>query len=233
LIRVLLFGAEGRFGKLITAELNQQDDISMIAGVECQGHKAITDSGIISDEDNLPDADVWVDASIADAAIKHIRKASKLGKAIVVAATGFSDKDNIEIQKLAVSCPILLVSNLSTGIGVMDRLVNKASKLLGQEFESVLFEMHHSAKADAPSGTALRLAESAGIDNKPEKVAALRAGGAIGEHHIHFVGEFEELVISHRAWSRQAFSKGVPRAIRFIYTKAPGLYSINDLYKVD
>lgn len=218
---------------MITEELAQHEDISLVAGVECAGHEAIGINNIIPDSDNLPDADVWMDSSIANAAMVHIHKASRLGKPIVVAATGFSDKDNNEIRNLAESCPVLITPNLSTGIGVMDNLVNKASKLLGKEFESALFEMHHSAKRDAPSGTALQLVKSAGIDNKPEKVAALRAGGLVGEHQVHFVGEFEELVISHRAWSRQAFAKGVPRAIRFIYNKEAGLYSIKNLYNTD
>ena len=115
----------------------------------------------------------------------------------------------------------------------MDRLVENASKLLGEEFEAGLFEMHHSAKADAPSGTALHLAKSAGIDSNSGNITALRAGGAIGEHHLHFVGQYEEIIIIHRAWSRKAFSRGVPHAIRFIFGKPPGLYSIQDMYSTD
>ncbi|NQU05115.1 MAG: hypothetical protein HQ568_03410 [Calditrichaeota bacterium] len=233
MIRVILFGAAGRFGRLITAELDEQKEISLVAGVECKGHEAIAEGGIISDDNDLPDADVWVDASVAGTAIEHIRRASGLGMPIVVAATGFSKDENTEIIKLANSCPILIAPNLSTGIGVMDRLAGNASKLLGEEFDTALFEMHHSAKVDAPSGTALHLAKSAGIDSNSGNITALRVGGVIGEHHLHFVGQYEEIIITHRAWSRQAFSRGVPRAINFIYGKSPGLYSIQDMYSVD
>ncbi len=230
MIKVILFGAAGRFGRLITAELNEHEDISLVACVESPGSEAIGKDNIISDSDSLPEAHAWIDSTIATAAMEHIRRASIIGMPFVVATTGFTEENNQEIEQLANSFPILIAPNLSAGIGAMDQLVEDASKLLGNDFEPALFELHHSAKLDSPSGTALRLAENVKTNSKSPQIVALRAGGAIGEHRMHFVGKYEELIITHRAWSRQAFSRGVPRALRFIVNQPPGLYTIRNIH---
>ena len=234
MIKVLLFGAAGRMGRLVSVELEDQEDISLMAGVEAPGHPAVgtivNSLQIISDGNELPGADVWVDFSYATPALEHIRRASGLGKPILVGATGFSGEDNREIEQLAACCPVLIAPNLSTGIGVMNLLTGEAAKLLGKDFDPVIFELHHSGKRDAPSGTALRLAQQVDTGEKSPQIAALRAGGAVGEHQVRFVGSDEELIIIHRAFSRKAFSRGVPRAVRFIAAQEPGLYGIRDMF---
>ncbi|MDP8237535.1 MAG: dihydrodipicolinate reductase C-terminal domain-containing protein [Candidatus Hatepunaea meridiana] len=239
MIRVILFGAVGRMGKLVIEELQEQVDMTIVAGVEHPEHDSIgtsiNDIPIIADGKELPEADVWVDFSFGEPALEHIRRASELGMPIVMPATGFDDKAIREIDKLSVSCPILMTPNLSTGIGVMERLIGDASRLFGNDFDPVLSEIHHTAKRDAPSGTALRLAQQVITDVEPPpiQIVSQRAGGAVGEHQIRFVGKDEELVITHRAWSRRAFSRGVPRAIRFIVEKESGMYSTTDMYGED
>jgi len=238
MIKVILFGAVGRMGRLVIEELLEQTDMIIVAGIEHPEHDAvgieIRDIPIIADGRELPEADVWVDFSLGEPALEHIRRASELGMPIVMPATGFDDKGVREIEKLSVSCPILVVPNLSTGIGVMERLIGDASRFFGKDFDPVLSEIHHTAKRDAPSGTALRLAKQIKMDvEQPIQIVAQRAGGSVGEHQIRFVGKDEELVITHRAWSRRAFSRGVPRAIRFIVEKEPGLYSTTDMYRGD
>ncbi len=234
MIRVLLFGAAGRMGRLVVEELSKSKDFSLVAGVECPGHhqigSATGDAPIIADGGSLPEADVWIDFSLAGSALEHLRIAAETAMPIVVAATGFDREAIEEISETSASCPVLLAPNLSVGIGVMEQLIGDAASLLGDDFDPVLTELHHSGKRDAPSGTALRLAERLKGENRDPQTAALRAGGAIGEHEVRFVGMDEELVITHRAWSRRAFSRGVPRALDFIVGQPPGLYTMRDMY---
>jgi 4-hydroxy-tetrahydrodipicolinate reductase len=222
-------------GNLVATELLQQQNIQLIAGVECPGHytvgSTIGDAPVIADGDKIPAADVWIDFSVPGSALEHIRLASGLGLPIVVAVTGFTAENIADIKTYAERCAILMAPNLSVGIGVMDSIIGETRELLGEDFDPVIFEIHHAAKRDAPSGTALRLSEQLSREGREIPIASLRAGGVIGEHQVRFAGQSEELIITHRAWSRQAFSQGVPRAIRFITRQEPGLYSIRDMYK--
>jgi len=233
-IKVLLFGAAGRMGKLVIEELSEQNDISLVAGVEHPSHstvgKSIGKARILSDTGNFPESDVWIDFTYSEPALSHVRVASKSGIPIIIASTGFSPDEEHEIEQLAIYCPVLMAQNLSTGVGVMDRLAGDASRLLGTDFDPTLSEIHHAGKRDAPSGTALRLAGSIETGGKKPQITAIRAGNAIGEHQVRFVGRDEELIIIHRAWSRKAFSRGLPRAVQFIVNKKPGLYTISHLY---
>ncbi|MDP8229267.1 MAG: dihydrodipicolinate reductase C-terminal domain-containing protein [Candidatus Electryoneaceae bacterium] len=233
MIRVILFGALGKMGHFVSDVLDGQSDITIVAGVEHSHHssigKRLGEFPILADDEDLPDADVWIDFSIAGPALDHARHAAKLSKPLIIAATGFDDDGNRELQQLASQCPILLAPNLSSGIGVMDYLISIAARLLGDDFDTAIFEMHHTAKRDAPSGTARKLADTLIEHGKDPDVVSVRAGHAIGEHTVHFVGEDEELTINHRAWSRRAFSGTVPRAVRFIVGRDPALYTIRDL----
>jgi len=221
-------------GELVAEELNEQEDMTLVAGVESPGHAAIGsamgNAPVIADSSEFPEADVWVDFSLAGTASDHIRLAATISKPVVVAVTGFDDNALRKIGIFAESCPVLIAPNLSVGMGVMDRLVGDTVRLLGDQFDPTLSELHHSTKQDSPSGTALWLAEQVETEGKSVQITSQRAGGAVGEHQMRFVGRDEELVITHRAFSRQAFSRGVPRAVRFILNKKPGLYSIRDMY---
>jgi 4-hydroxy-tetrahydrodipicolinate reductase len=222
-------------GRLVASELQQLQDIRLIAGVECPGHftvgSTIGDVPVIADGDEIPGADVWIDFSVPGSALEHIRVASELGIPILVAVTGFTAENLAEIKTYSERCAVLLAPNLSVGIGVMDRLIGDTMKLLGADFDPAIFEIHHASKRDVPSGTALRLSEQIKRDDRDVPIASLRAGGVIGEHQVRFAGQSEELVITHRAWSRRAFSQGVPRAVRFIVAQKPGLYNLRDMYK--
>jgi 4-hydroxy-tetrahydrodipicolinate reductase len=229
MIRVILFGAQGRMGRLVTEVIHEQKDMNLVAGVEHVDHPMI-DQGNYVDGDDLPQADVWIDFSVGEAVISHLRQASIMSVPLIIAATGYNVESMNEIRDTAKQCPILLAPNLSIGIGVMDRLIGMATQFSKNDFDPVVFEMHHTAKKDAPSGTAKKLAETIATEGREAPISSLRAGGAIGEHRVHFVGQDEELIITHRASSRQAFASGVPRAVRFIVGCAPGLYSIRNMF---
>lgn len=232
---VVLFGARGRMGRMITDEFAAKADLKIVAGVESSTHPDVGKSPdgfpLYSDPRRLPDADVWVDFSLAAPAVLHAELAADKRMPLIVAATGFSENQISGLVKCSRKCPLLYAPNLSIGIGVMDRIIGDAARILGEDFDSSVVEFHHSAKLDSPSGTALRLMERISTEGKSQpKIAAMRLGGAIGEHQVRFVGENEELIITHRAFSRRAFSQGLERAIRFLSGKKPGFYTLRELY---
>jgi 4-hydroxy-tetrahydrodipicolinate reductase len=164
-----------------------------------------------------------------------------------VGTTGFSAKARAEVTEAAAKIPILMAPNMSVGVTLMLRLAAQAARVLGDRYDVEIVELHHRLKKDAPSGTALRLAEvvaeqlkrdpatdfkltrSGAIGERPKKeigIQALRGGDAVGEHTILFVGEGERLEITHRASSRDQFAQGALRAARFLVGKPPGLYDM-------
>lgn len=235
MIRVLLFGACGRMGRIAAAEVAGKSDLRLVAGVERTGHPdlgtEIAGAPLVADQGEFPESDVWLDFSLAAPALIHARRAADLARPLVVAATGFEPCEEDEFTRLARRCPILIAPNLSAGVGALESLAVQAMRLLPEGFEAVISELHHRAKKDAPSGTAKRIAERMGEFGRPPEIVSLRAGGAVGEHQIRFVGAEEELLLIHRAWSRRAFASGIARAIRFIAHQPAGFYSLQDIHE--
>lgn len=224
-------------GRIVASELKTVEDIKIVAGVERQDHPEIDsmveDVKVFSDAMEIPDADVWLDFSLAAPAMVHVRKAASVGKPVIVAATGFSPVDDEEFHWQSKLCPLLIAPNLSAGMGAMENICVQAAHLLPKTFDAGLVELHHKTKKDAPSGTALRIADKISAYKPVTEILSLRAGGAIGEHQVRFVGQDEEVIIIHRAWSRRAFSSGVERAVRFIARQPAGYYTPQDIYTTD
>jgi 4-hydroxy-tetrahydrodipicolinate reductase len=235
MIDVLLFGICGRMGRLAAEEISKADDLKLIAGVEYPGHQSLgsTVSGVLvqSDQDDYPAADIWFDFSLAAPATDHIERAALRGIPVVIGVTGFSTAQMETIRKHSSRIPILLAPNLSAGMGLMENLTSSAARLLPRDFETAIFELHHNRKKDVPSGTAKRLSDVLTEVGISAPITSMRAGGAVGEHQVRLVGESEEIVITHRAWSRKAFSSGVVPAIRFLIGRGPGLYTTADIYR--
>lgn len=234
-MKVNLFGARGRVGRLVADELLKQYYISSVTGIETRGHKDISNiyNGIriVSDYSRYPMAHIWIDFSTPRAAIRHADAASKKCLPIIIGTTGFSTEQIEKLKSFGSKCPLLLSSNFSTGIGVMQQIVGSASRLVQDSFEVSIAEQHHNKKVDKPSGTAKYLIERIKDNSKSEpQVSSFRLGGAIGEHQVRFVGDHEELVITHRAFSRRAFSQGVVNAVNFIIKQEVGFYTIHDIY---
>jgi len=225
-------------GQMVANDLIAQTDISLTAGVERDGHLDIGETfdgiKIINDSSDFPDADVWVDFSLAEAAVRHAEIAAKSGIQLIIGATGFNNEQLQILINASQYCPMLLGSNFSMGVGVMQQIVGTASKWLKSNFEATLSEQHHNNKLDKPSGTAKDLLKSIYKSSQlTPQIASFRVGGAIGEHQVRFVGDHEELIITHRAFSREAFSKGVKRAIDFIVEQENGLHTVHDIYSAD
>jgi 4-hydroxy-tetrahydrodipicolinate reductase len=195
-------------------------------------------------------ADVVVDFTAPAASVQHARACAERGVGLVVGTTGLSPEQKSELGAAAKRIPLLFAPNMSVGVNVLFRLVGEAARALGNAYEVEIVEMHHRMKRDAPSGTALRLAEvvagALGLDARASSVyqrqgdtgarragtigvQALRGGDVVGDHTVYFLADGERLELTHRATSRDNFARGAVRAARFIAGKAPGLYDMQDV----
>lgn len=195
-------------------------------------------------------ADVVIDFTAPGASLHHAAACAERGVALVVGTTGFSAQAKAELAGYARRIPVLMAPNMSVGVNVLFRLVAEAARALGPSYEVEISEMHHRAKKDAPSGTALRLAEVAadalGLDAGTAcvyerrgdigarkagtiGVQSFRGGDVVGDHTVWFLADGERLELTHRASSRDNFARGAVRAARFLVGKRPGLYDMQDV----
>jgi 4-hydroxy-tetrahydrodipicolinate reductase len=196
-------------------------------------------------------ADVLIDFSSPDALASLLRWAAARNRPLVLCATGYSPAQLAEIQNAAGNLPILRSGNMSLGINLAAALTASATAALGSGFDIEIVERHHGRKLDAPSGTALMLADAASsaLPYKPEYVfdrsgrreprpageigfSAVRGGTIVGEHEVIFAGADEVIEIKHTAYSRDVFATGAHRAAKFMASvKSPGLYDMSDVIK--
>lgn len=268
-VRIAVAGPAGRLGGAILKAAEDARDLSLVAGLARPGSAAAgMDLGLFVEgggrdldlpavddlETAVKSADVLIDVSTAEAAAEHARAlAARGGPALVIGATGFSDEDNAAIEAASEHIPILRAQNFSLGVTLMAGLVKRAAAALGDEWDVEILEMHHRAKADAPSGTALVLgravAAGRGVDlddkavrgrassglsgpRRPGEIgfASLRGGGVVGEHEVRFAAPDGMLTISHQAYDRVIFARGALAAARWIAQgRAPGLYGMDDV----
>jgi 4-hydroxy-tetrahydrodipicolinate reductase len=195
-------------------------------------------------------ADVVVDFTSPEASIRHASIAAAAGVAMVIGSTGFHADGKARILQDAARIPVVLSPNMSVGVNVMFALVAQAARVLGDAYDVEIVEMHHGKKKDAPSGTAVRLAEVAaealGRDASRDVVYArhgmigertpreigvmtLRGGDVVGEHTVYFAGQGERLEVTHRATSRDQFARGALRAALWVKGRPPGLYDMHDV----
>ena len=225
-IRITLFAPEGRMGQAIAAAA------AGTAGFE-----------IVS-----VDGDVLVDFSAPAALGESLRRAVSSGIPILIGTTGLDTDADRPIAEAARQIAVLRAANTSLGVALLSELVERAAAVLGPEWDIEVVEIHHRMKADAPSGTALALGESAargrgwalnaergrdGIGLKRHSgaigFASLRGGTVAGDHDVMFLGPEERLILSHRAENRMIFARGALAAARFLVGKPAGLYSMRDV----
>lgn len=255
MIRVLLCGAAGRMGTEIVTALSNADDLRLVGAVEAVDHPAIgTRVGattITADLSALASTgDVVLDFTLPGPACEHARIAAEHGIPFVTGTTGFSAREEEDLRAAAEKIPLLWASNMSRGITAARRVVETMVRSL-PDYDVEIIEMHHRRKVDAPSGTALKLAETvrevrddlrvqhgrAGAVGPREDAElgmhALRGGDVVGEHHVILAGPGERLILTHIADSRAAFVAGALAALRFLPRRPPGLYTMDDLLSGD
>jgi len=219
-VRVMLVGAAGRMGKTVR-EVAQNDPEIQIAGL-CDLGDSI--------ELAMKNCEVAIDFSQAESIDEIGRAASQHGKSLVIGTTGHSQQQRKTIEETAHSVPIVLASNFSVGVNVLFWLAQKATELLGSDFNPEIVETHHKMKKDAPSGTAKTLAELLKAVRKSEiPIQSIREGDVVGEHTVIFGGPEERLELTHRAANRGIFALGALRAAKWIVNKRAGLYSMQNV----
>ena len=245
--RIILCGACGKMGGNVLSLLQNDNETVAVCGVDLYpreiGIPVYKTFSEIQEE-----ADVIIDFSSAENLKERLEYAKAHKLAIVLASTGFSQSDLAMIEEYAKEIAIFRTANLSLGVNVMQALCKAAAQILGDAFDVEIIEKHHNLKKDAPSGTALMLADSVneafentktyvngrngivGARTKKEiGIHAVRGGTIVGEHDVIFAGEDEVITISHSAASKRVFAVGAIRAAKFISGKVAGRYAMKDL----
>lgn len=263
MVRVVVAGAMGRMGSRITALSREYEDIRLTGVFEKKGHKdigrdigpliGIGEIGVILQDgiDKVIDiADVIIDFTHTSSTLDHLRLASSKGKAMVIGTTGFTGDEIREIKSLTAEIPCVLAPNMSIGVNLLLKVLRDIATVLGDDYDIEIIEAHHRLKKDAPSGTAMKMAQviASTLNRDLDDVAVyarkgmigertkreigiqtIRAGDIVGEHTVLFGGMGERIEITHKASSRDTFARGALRAALWIHGKAPGLYNMQDV----
>ncbi len=241
-------------GRLVVRQVSMQKDMKLVAAIDSPGNPMDgKDAGLVAGvakldvklmgSDKLGEVlrsskpDVIVDFTVAASSVQNVKAAAKAGVAVVVGTTGFTQEQSKEMEAAIKRGKIRAVisPNFSVGVNVFFKVVRDAAALLGKDYEPSIVEIHHVHKKDAPSGTALRIAEivaeELGIDREMIKIKAIREGEVVGEHTLVFLNPYEQVEMMHRAKSREAFAAGAVRAARYVVKRGkPGV--IKDMQDV-
>jgi 4-hydroxy-tetrahydrodipicolinate reductase len=260
---VVIAGAAGRMGCRLVALVQEEKELLLVAALEAPGHPALMkDAGevagigklgipITADPEGALGRDrILIEFSSPDASLGHLRMAARVGGRAVIGTTGFAAAQREEIERLATQIPIMLSPNMSVAVNVAFLVLAKMARMLGDDYDVEVTEVHHRFKKDAPSGTAARMAEivagalgrdltKAGVYGRhglPGErtrqeigIHSIRSGDSVGEHTVSFGSLGERLELTHRALSRDTYVRGALRAAKFIAPAKPGLYSMNDV----
>jgi 4-hydroxy-tetrahydrodipicolinate reductase len=248
MVKIAISGANGHMGKVINSVISERNDCEAVAGID-----VVTEScagfPIVSSPSELPvKPDVIIDFSHPSALDKLLDYCLSTGTAVVIATTGYTDEQIASIKKAAEQIPVFFTFNMSLGINLLIKLAKTAAEILGDQFDVEILEKHHNRKLDAPSGTAIMIANSINetLDNrcnyvydrhsqrkKRDKneigIHSVRGGTIVGEHDVIFAGRDEVITLSHHAASREVFAVGSVNAAVFISGKEPGLYDMAEL----
>ena len=250
-IRIILSGASGRLCSVIARMAGERDDCEVICGVDVSENSGSPFPVYDSFDKISESADVIIDCSYHTSVGALLEYAIRTNTPAVICTTGHTDDEMELIKKASESIPVLKSRNMSLGINLLTELTKKAASVLGEDFDIEIVEAHHHNKLDAPSGTALMLADAAreardesGIDseyvydrtNVRQKrksseigISSIRGGTIVGEHSVIFAGEDEVITLSHSAGSRNLFASGAIRAALYLVGKGAGYYTIADV----
>ena len=258
--KVSVLGASGRMGSQIIKRVSKSPSMDLHYVVEHKGHNWIgQDCGekllgrennvIVTDDLNvaLSSADAVIDFSTPDTSLECLKICAQTNTSHVIGTTGFDSIQETMINRYAEKVVVVKAGNMSLGINILTRLVEKISSSLDLDFDIEILEMHHRNKVDAPSGTALMLGEAAAKgkgkslsdlrgtlregtfgsrDEGAIGFASLRGGGVVGEHEVSFTSDSERISIKHEAFSRDIFVNGALKAALWAKEKKPGLYDM-------
>ncbi|MGQ9921321.1 MAG: 4-hydroxy-tetrahydrodipicolinate reductase [Desulfobacca sp.] len=263
MIQTIVAGAAGRMGGRIIHMLEGAPDLTLAAAFEQAGSPAVgRDVGEVVGlprknlivagglAEVLAAGEVLIDFTTPEASLANLRQAAAADKAVVIGTTGFKPEQLAEVRALAAKTRIVLAPNMSVGVNLMFKVVADIALVLSAGYDVEIVEAHHRLKKDAPSGTAMKLAQviAAALQRNLDEVAVyerkgmigqrtdteigiqtVRAGDIVGEHTVIFGGVGERLEIIHRAHNRDNFARGALRAARWLVAQPPGLYDMQDV----
>ena len=248
MIKVLLNGCLGKMGQAVENCINEREDVMITCGVDiAEGNKAYPVYTCFVDVQEQPD--VIIDFSNPLVLDDMLSFAVEKNVPVIICTTGFSDAQVQKIKDTAAQIPVFYSGNMSLGINVLIELSRMAARVLSNSFDIEIIEKHHNQKIDAPSGTALMIADAISEEvkdtqyvydrhayrKKREKneigIHAIRGGTIVGEHEVLFAGHDEVVSIRHQAQSKGVFAAGAVNAAVFIKDKPAGLYDMSDVLK--
>ena len=249
MIKVLIWGIGGKMGKNVLECLKNDDEAVCIGGVDKYADPKAFDVPVFADADQIDVVpDVIIDFSRPDALEPLMQFAVAHNCKVVLATTGYSIDQIVQIGKYSEQIAIFKTANLSLGVNLMTALCRKAVQFLGESYDVEIIEQHHNLKVDSPSGTALAIAKAIneeydnqkrfvygrnGGDTKRQQdeigIHAVRGGTIVGKHDVLFIGKDEVITISHEAQSKMVFAVGAVRAAKYIVGHSCGLHDMQDL----
>ena len=247
--RIILRGCNGRMGQVISQLLESERETQVVAGIDIDGIKKNDYPVFMSFSDCDIQADVIIDFSSPKGLEEEFQYAKDKDLPIVLCTTGLSEEQNKRVKDLSRDIAILQSANMSIGVNTLIKLVKSVSKVLADSgFDIEIIEKHHNQKVDAPSGTALALADAINEtlnneynyeydrtqkrkkrETKEIGISAVRGGTIVGEHEVIYAGTDEVIELKHTAYSRNVFAKGAITAAQFLPGKEPGLYGMQDV----
>lgn len=247
MLKIILSGCSGKMGRVITDIVANDPECEIVAGVDPYT-SSNTDYPVYTSFENLPTADVIIDFSNPAALDGMLEFANKFNMPTVICTTGYNDTQIEKINAAAKNIPIFFSFNMSLGINLLVSLAKKATAILGDDYDIEIIEKHHNQKIDAPSGTAIMLANAINetMDgkmiyeydrhSKREKrskneigIHSVRGGTIVGEHEVIFAGDNEVVSLTHQAFSKNVFAFGAVKAAKFLKGKTAGIYDMNGL----
>jgi 4-hydroxy-tetrahydrodipicolinate reductase len=263
MIKIAVAGAAGRMGSRISALSKEYKELQLAGAFERKGHRDIGkdigtvvglgETGVILVdrlESIIDDIDLIIEFTTVSSTKEDLRLAASKRKAMVIGTTGFSKDDLKEISELTKHIPCVMASNMSMGVNLLLKVLQDISRVLGEAYDVEIIEAHHRMKKDAPSGTALKMAQviadalNRNLDevgvyarkgiigertSKEIGIQAIRAGDIVGEHTVIFGGLGERIEVTHKVSSRDTFARGALRAAKWVYGKPAGLYDMQDV----
>ena len=249
MVKMIMHGCNGAMGRVITGLAKEMEDIVIVAGIDLNTDASQGYPVFASLDECDVEADVIVDFASAKAVDHLLDYCAEHRMPVVLCTTGLTEEQLAKVQETSKKTAVLRSANMSLGINTLLKLLQDAAKVLaGAGFDIEIVEKHHNQKVDAPSGTALALADSvneamdgqyyykydrsterAKRDKKEIGISAVRGGSIVGEHDVIFAGKDEVVTFSHTAYSKAIFGKGALQAALFLAGKEAGIYNMADV----
>jgi 4-hydroxy-tetrahydrodipicolinate reductase len=263
MLNITVIGAAGKMGSRIITLSKDDKTINVIRAVENEGHKnigqdigdvlSLAQAGIklvYSVKDVMEKTDVCIDFSNPEATILCLKTLSEHPVPVVIGTTGFKNQQTDEIKSYAEKAPCVFAPNMSVGVNLLLRVLKDIAQVTGDDYDVEIIEAHHRLKKDAPSGTAMKMAQilASALNRNLEETAVyarkgligkrtqkeigiqtIRAGDIVGEHTVLFGGLGERIEITHKASSRDTFARGALKAAVWVSQQPPGLYDMQDV----